>query len=448
MFKKIFILFITGILLFLVSCSVVDSNATLLADPIEIKFNYNFSKEESYINFLDKLDKFSSKISYEYYDYYDIEDDKNLSISPLSIYMALSLAAECSSGETRTELLNALGITYEEVRNFTKPLLENLIREIYLTQDNGSKKLISKLDLTNSIWIQKDLNVKDDCINSLANNYYCYPYKTDFYKNNSMANKAIKEFINKRTNGLINQNFNLKNETLIALINTLYLKDIWSDTDDLLYTSNKYDFMNSNGSINHINLLQGLYYSGCIYEESDFTHFYTQTSRGYKLKFIVPKDNKTVEDIFTSGNINKVNNIKYKNKDDIKKETYFTRCFFPEFKASCDNDIIDLMANRFEVYELFKSSCNFSNITDLSFNFDRIVDGIYCSTIIHKTELDVNKEGIEGAAVTIIAANESTSIPGNDYKNVYYDYIIDRSFGYVLTDVNDIVLFSGVVNKC
>ena len=49
---------------------------------------------------------------------------------------------------------------------------------------------------------------------------------------------------------------------------------------------------------------------------------------------------------------------------------------------------------------------------------------------------------IEGAAVTIVAVDtESVEM----YE--YHDFVIDRAFGYLVTDKYDNILFSGVVNR-
>ena len=446
MLKKLLGLVLAVLVLITTGCSKPKGEATLLREPLKLQNSTNYSKDE-YEIFLNKLSVFGADFTQKYYDYYEV--DNNLAVSPISLYMALSLAIECANGDTREELLDAMGVTYEEVNEFTSVLLSKLVKESYTTDDNGDKKLTSKLDLTNSIWIQDDLIVKDNCINKLADNYYCYPYKADFYNNNEKANLAIKEFICDKTNGLINKNFDLSKECLLALINTLYLKDVWSVDDDLSFTKNKYEFINSDNSKKSLNLLQGYYLAGQVYNEEKYSHFYTKTNRGYKLKFIVPNDGYSVDDIFTKENLNNINTITdYKYRDDVKKEEYYTRCLFPEFKASCDDDLVDLFKDKYDMNKFFDpNECDFTNITDCQFTSNRIIDGIYCSSIIHKTELDVNKKGIEGAAVTIVAMSESTSCPIEQYKKIYNDFVVDKAFGYIVTDSNNVMLFSGVVNS-
>ena len=59
--------------------------------------------------------------------------------------------------------------------------------------------------------------------------------------------------------------------------------------------------------------------------------------------------------------------------------------------------------------------------------------------------MEVNAKGIEGAAVTVMEVSNGASVPA--YKNVYHEYIVDRAFGFVITDSYGTVLFSGVVNS-
>ena len=79
----------------------------------------------------------------------------------------------------------------------------------------------------------------------------------------------------------------------------------------------------------------------------------------------------------------------------------------------------------------------FSNVTD---------EQIACDGVIHKCSIEVTEKGIEGAAVTVMATYGSEHV-FDKYEKVYHDYIVDRAFGFVLTDSYGAVLFSGVVNS-
>lgn len=305
------------------------------------------------------------------------------------------------------------------------------------TDDNGD--IAGMVDSSNSIWIDDNLVVKQPLLQELANNFFCSSRKVDFLNKNGFANHAIQDFVKEKTRGLIDQDFGLKKETVFALINTLYLKDAWNIFgEDLDFTEDTYTFNKGSDNAKVINLLQGHYTSGIAYEADTFTHYRAITANGYKLKFILPKDGHNVREVFTSQNIASVNAITdYNGKDCDNKKHYFTRCLFPEFNASYNDDLSSILQSEFGIIDLFDvNKCDFSSLTGQS---------AYCSGVVHATKLKVDKTGVEGAAVTIVA-NEGSSGP-DGCEEVYMDFVLDRSFGFIITDRNDTILFTGVVEN-
>ena len=76
---------------------------------------------------------------------------------------------------------------------------------------------------------------------------------------------------------------------------------------------------------------------------------------------------------------------------------------------------------------------NFSNISD---------ESLVCSHTAHYARLEVTKKGIEGAAATIIDVAPGSSAP---VKEIYEDFIVDASFGFVISDNMGANLFSGII---
>lgn len=454
--KKIISYIFCGLtLLTLVSCdnmsfgsynsSNVDINLEgyqLRAANVKANMTSSQFKEEGFKNFLNKIDTFAAKLSAEIYGYSDKYKEGNYTVSPISIYMALAMAIESSNSTTRQEMLDAVGVTYNEVITYTKYLYSLTNREFTYRDEDGEEKVSAFEMLRNSIWINDIVNLKNQGLDNLASYYHSDSYRAPFSSDNKLANQLLSDYVYENTKGLIDSNFNLSVDTIFALVNTFYLKEIWkANGQDLDFTMESYDFVNNNGEITNTKLLKGYYFSGQVYEEESFTHFYTKTYNGFKIKFIVPKEEYKVEDIFTEENLKKVNNLtldKYNSYDEENNVVHFTRCLFPEYEASFDDDIKEVLNSKFNINYLFNDKCDMTNLTDID---------VYCGEIIHKTKLKVNKEGVEGAAVTIMV-NYATSAPGEDpYTYMYHDYIIDKSFGFILTDNYDVTLFSGVVNK-
>ena len=435
--KKIISLILILTMCFAISsCAVNPENYSLALAAKAMEVKHSDAKQEGYEDFIDKLDAFAAKLTYEIYA--DSNKQSNICISPVSVYMALALATECANGETRDEILNAVGVTYDEVKNFTKVLYGFSNREYYYTNMLNNKKILAFEELANSIWVDKNITLKEDGINNLANNFNCDLFSVNF--KTSEGEKAINAYIKEKTHGIIDSDIDLSPETLITLINTFYLKEVWNeDGDELKFTDKAYDFKNADGSVKNTKLLQGYYFNGNIYEGEGYTSFYTRTDHGFDIKFILPTDGHTLDEVFTSENIYNINNLgDYGYIDEENKLLHHTRVFFPEYKASFDGDLAEILKNDFGINKLFDfEQCDFSNVTD---------EQLACDGVIHKCSIDVNDKGIEGAAVTVMPMAGAAG-PLDGYEEVYHDYIVDRAFGFVITDSYGAVLFSGVVNS-
>lgn len=391
--------------------------------------------QENYKNIYASAETFAAKFAEATYANYD--NESNFAVSPVSVYMALALASQCAAGDTKDEILTTLNISDEVLTSSFSDFYGSLLSQ--RKDDNG--KIMSALQLSNSVWVANSITPKQDCMDTLASAYHCSSYQADFYNDNDTANQAIQNFVKEQTNGLIDKNFELSKETLFTLINTLYLKDVWNTGDGLSETKDTYAFTDHKSETKETNLLQGSYIQGQIYEEEQFSTFYTATQNGYKLKFILPKDGYSVDDVFTQETIAKVNAITdYNAVDEENKVRYNTRCLFPSFKADYDEEIKEILQNDFSIKTLFdEKKCNLSNFADPPAG-----GNICCDKVQHVTDLTVDKQGIEGAAVTVVSVGTTSAIE-NPYTDVYRDFIVNRSFGFIITNSNNVTLFSGVV---
>ncbi|MDE5897167.1 MAG: hypothetical protein K2H43_05075, partial [Clostridia bacterium] len=265
----------------------------------------------------------------------------NFAVSPVSVYMALALAAECTNGDTQKEILSALGVSYETLQSDFSVFYRSVAAEYYSNADRLSACVVP----ANSIWVSSGVRTNESRIQTLASDYYCSSYAADFANDNAGANAAVRDYVKKQTRGLIDQSFDLNEETLFALINTLYLKEIWNAYGDpLRFTDDAYGFKQADGTVKETKLLSGYYASGKAYESETFTSFFARTEHGYQLKFLLPKEGYSVGEIFTAENLEAVGseNI-YDGWDHENMIPYNTRCLFPEYKAECDLDVASVL---------------------------------------------------------------------------------------------------------
>ena len=404
-------------------------NATELAAPAaaEPLSSYDAAKKDPALR--DAAKSFAAKFAAEAVK--DATD--NIAVAPISVYFALGLAAECAAGETREELLSALGTDYATLKENYSDLYRSVIAEYETNTGSNSCRSV----VGNSIWLQEGVTFKQECLETLSNSYLCWSYAADFQKDNRGANDAVRAFVKQQTHGIIDRDLKLSDETVFTIINTLYFKDLWNLTgSDLPYAEGDRTFRQQNGEEKSVRLLQGYYFDGKAYEGETFTHFFTETHRGYKLKFILPKEGYTASEVFTAENLALVNGIEdYCATDDTAMIAYETRCLFPVYRAGYDGDIKPIL-QKFGVQKFFSDACDLTGLTD---------EPVWCNEVKHITELDVNRKGIEGAAVTVIPGAGAAG-PG-EYTIVTQDFILDRAFGFLLTDELGTVLFSGIVNQ-
>ena len=360
----------------------------------------------------------------------------NLAVSPLSVYMALALEAEAAAGETQAELLAALGTDAETLRA-AFPLL---YRSAFT--DGERHKVLP----TNSLWLAQGLPVRQSCVDTLAEKYFCHSYEADFSGDNAGANKAVRNFIKKQTNGLIDRDFRLTEQTYFAVINTLYLKDLWNGAgDDLPLTDAAHAFTQADGSVYETPLLRGHYASGRPQAGEDCTYFFAETAGRCHLLFLLPDEGHSVQEVFTEENIARaIACASYGDYNEDKTEHYNTRCLFPAFSADYDADLRALLRERFGIRALFDdAACDLSSLLGRA-----SAEGApyACTNITHVTKLEVDRGGIEGAAATVIA-NGATSAEPDPAKEVYLDFVVDRAFGFAIVDASGNTLFAGAVES-
>ena len=410
-------------------------NGDILCSPKEVEaLSSREYKSDELAMIMDKAILFATRFTPFVYQNYD---EDNLVISPISIFMVLGMLAECSNGQTREQILSALDLSLEDLQSAYSLLYRLLDVDHKEETEAGDLLVAGKLEFSNSIWLDNDLSTNENCLTSLGDNYYSNAIAVDFGGKNEEANNNIRQFIKKQTHGLIDKEHKFSEETLLAIINTLYLNDLWDYMGDPLQKTAPISFTSANGTQKNMQMLKGRYVEGQVYQAESYSGFYTRTSHGYKLKFIVPNEGYTVDQIFTQENLQEFNSVDSFNAIDVEKRIrYYTRCFFPEYNVSYDEDIKNLLSEYFGITNLFNlGTCDFSGLTE---------EAVYCNSIKHTTTLNVNELGVEGAAVTV--AELAGSAGPDDYTEVFLDFVVNKAFGFMITDPTGVVVFSGVVN--
>lgn len=374
-------------------------------------------------DFLEKLSEFSNKL----YAMSAKNEKGNYTMSPVSVYMALAMLYSIGDDTVKSDIEALVNMNEAQFKKTGE-----LFRSLIASRSSFDGVTTNKVHLTNSIWIDNNETADPDTLQMLADELYCSAYDAPFKDNNKAANQAVREFIKSQTNGLIDQDFDLQPSTLFALINTLYFKDIWSDEQTKLQTVRK-DFKTPSGK-KECEFLKGFYFPGKVQETDCSYYFFTKTNSGYKAKFVLPKDGYTLAEAMSAENLNKINAQTKFGEVDEDLTRHYTRCIFPSFKIESDTPLTEIFAENNLLQGVFNAFT--SPLMDKILAVDEIK---------HRTVVDVTSEGIEGAAVTVVAVKAGAVMP--THPEVYHDFELNSSFGFLITDPSDVVLFEGQVTN-
>jgi len=347
--------------------------------------NPGASTPETGLSFADNFDK-------------QMPNDKNYMFSPMSIKMALSMAANGASGETKTEILNVLGITdLEEFNTEAKDLIERY-----------SQTDILSLNIANSIWMNKDKTSQQfsNGFKNIATDFYNADVKTI---NNANAVKEINSWVSDKTNGKIPTIINNADDFWAMLINAIYFKGAWMDEfsvnatkpDEFTSadgTKSQIDFMNKTkwfpyAETKSFKMIEMPYKNRVdkISEDGEYLGTDRYDNLDVSMYFILAENDVNVEQELNAA-IN----------DEMFKSTYI-KLSVPKFKIEYETSLNDILKNMGIVTAFDENKADFTNMFDKG--------NMWFTKTIHKTYIDVDEKGTEAAAVTAIGMAGSAMPP-------------------------------------
>ncbi len=411
--KKVLMIFV--VFLFLVSCQSAENKDNKLKSDHEI-----ILQDELDIA-LDKLNQFSYRTSEMYFNS-DVE--QNAAYSPLSLFYNLAMLRFVTKNNSYKEISDALSMNQSDIETIVKNYKNN--KTFYgdeITEINGNQLETIKegfFGLDNSVWLKDKLHINTTVLPNLINLFQAKVFKTDF-----SDKKSVEDYLQNFFGDLDIIMPEFDPGTLMVLMNLLCLKDVWSKGK--LRSTEEYMFEGQ-----RTKMLLGNYEDGRAFEGDRYKSFYITTKNGFKLSFILPKDEYNLNQVLNAKTIKEV--VTAEHTISSGNTFYQTRCIFPAFQVSSSTSIKDL-CQKLGIQTPFQSSLDFSIFQDMEAQISDIQQNIY---------IDVQQDGIAAGAITY------TSIYGdsNMKKKEYEDFVVDRPFGFLITEnETDIVLFSGVIQN-
>ena len=347
-----------------------------------------------------------------------LSGEDNRVYSPVSLWFALAMLAETTGGETRQQILDALGAKdLEQLRDWA----DILWHAIYM--DDGTATTLPG----NSIWLDENVTFHQDVLETLAERYYAGSYQVPM--GTDEADQALSDWVAEQTKGLIGSDgdvLHTKVDTLNILASTLYYKAGWRDEFNEGQTERDI-FTAADGTVTEVDFMYATR-DATFLRQNGYQAASLSTTSG-EMIFVLPDEGIAPADLLADPNF-------------LEAVTDFENGIFGEVQWSVP---------KFDVKsELdLKPTIEGLGITDV---FDPDVSDFTPLTALEPVWLDqvkqiarvkVDEKGVEAAAVTLLATDGGAALP-EDSTICVMD--LDRPFLFIIRD-GSAVLFIGVVEQ-
>ena len=341
--------------------------------------------------------------------------DNNANYSPLSLYIALALAATGAGGSTKDEMLNVLGV--KDTASLSAQC-SDLFRLLYT--DNA----ISKLKIANSVWMDSYVNgnktaFKNSFMENASKNFYASLFSVDFA--DKKTGEAMGQWITDNTNGTLAPSLTLSDDQIMSIINTVYFYDEWVDRFDKEATAAD-TFHLSTGEDVTCDFMNMTYSTHSFSDGDGFLRSGLALKNGGEMVFILPDEGVSIDTLLASPE--KVQEI-FEGGDYRNGEVVFQ---VPKFEFDSTFDMIDTLKS-LGIQSAFAAGADFSGITDGT---------AFISGVRQDTHIAIDEIGVEASAFTQIEYS-GAAVPDG-----HADMILNRPFIYGITATDGTLLFAGV----
>ena len=360
-------------------------------------------------------------------------EDKNLTYSPVNLYMALSVAAELTESDSRQQILDAVGCSsIEDLRQQTNTLWNACY------YDDKDQTL-----LANSVWLDEDLSYVQATMDTLAENYYTSVYQGDF--GSEKTNQAITKWLDKQTGGLLKsntQNIDLNAETVLAVYSTVYYRAMWTEHSEFNPTQSSPGTFHAPGGDVDVAYMKKKEFQTNYYWGEDYGAVSLGLKDGSQMWFILPDEDKTVEDVLASGEYAAlVLGISDAAESVAENSKYMkVNLSVPKFDIQASGDLredVEALGIT-DIFDPGRSDFSASVQTEPG-SFPPFV---YLAGVNQATRVTVSEDGVTAASY-IEMPSAGAAMPPEEI----IDFVLNRPFIFVISNRYGMPLFAGVVNE-
>jgi serpin B len=345
------------------------------------------------------------------------EEQKNVFISPMSMYYALGMACIGAVGETNHEFKSLLGW-----QNQTDSSILIAMKSLYSDISPVNEGIT--FEVANSLWQRLGFPIKDSYKSQVAEYFDAEVSELDF--DNPQSVDVINNWIEEKTHDRIQDMLDaISPDAIMYLINAIYFKADWKcqfdEAENRTMTFTKSDnqttdvtFMRQKGTFR--------------YQKNEYCTSialpYIDSS--YSMLMLLPNSQVGMNGFMEQ--------LTLENWKQWKSQMSYqeVEVSIPKFKYDYGTKIINKELQDLGLVKAFNADeADFSNITDFQ---------IFISRVMHKAFIEINEKGSEAAAATIIEFETTSEGPGA------LSFTADRPFVFAIVhEKSNSVLFIGKV---
>ena len=380
--------------LLLAACTARPAAGT---QPTEEPAHMTFVSAEEIAGYAGFSDVLSAKV---------LDGTKNRNLSPISVYLALAMAAEGASGETQSDMLKLLGCSSLDSEE-------------------------SVLAFADSVWMadRDGMTFRDAYLKTLSDVYRSEANAVRF--GTKEAAEQIADWIKEHTRGKIDvspEALPFSADTVAVLINAVYLKVAWSDAFyEGATASGAFDGPDGRLTVDYMHRRAD---NSSIVQGDGFLRYSLPLCQFGRMTFVLPDEGVSLSDLL--GSPEKLHTLLCGGESieahvDVK---------LPKFAFQDQIDLSDALI-ALGAGRAFSSEADFSGMFA-----DRC--SIAISDVLQGSYIGVDEKGVEAAAYTLVAVGECMEMP-RELPEI--DFHLTRPFLYVIESRDGTVLFIGTVTS-
>ena len=332
----------------------------------------------------------------------------NLFLSPLSASMALGMTMNGAAGETWNQMRDVLGfgsLTEEEINASYGSLIELLV---------GLDPAVETA-IGNSVWTRLGFPVHADFLDSVRDAFDAEVAELDFA--DPAASVRINEWVRAATQGRIEDIVPamIPDNVVMYLINAIYFKGSWTFQFDASDTRTE-PFHLDDGSTRTVPLMtlrrELQYQENSRFQAVDLPY----GGRAFSMTVLLPQQGVSVDSLAAT-----LDPEAWEGIVDSFRETDLL-LFLPRFRLPYERTLNDDLA-ALGMVDAFDHRADLSRLSP--------VDGLWISEVKQKAWVDVNEEGTEAAAATVVTIVESAP-PTVRADRPFLFFIRERLSGTIL----------------